>query len=90
MKYAFTALARVEYTGLKLHCSADEYITMTVNGQSAEVCPFTAGEDFLKTFNFESELTVATCELALVAMAFCCFFIAFSALKRLVTKGKGT
>ena len=88
MKYAFTALARVEYTGLELHCTADEYITMTVNGNSAEVCPFTTGEDFLKTFNFEDELTVVACELALLAMAFCCFFVAFTALKRLVSKNK--
>ena len=88
MKYAFTALARVEYTGLKLQCTADEFITMTLNGNSAQVCPFTTGEDFLKTFNFEDELTVMACELALVGMALCCFFIAFTALKRLVSKNK--
>ncbi|GMH78937.1 hypothetical protein TL16_g07982 [Triparma laevis f. inornata] len=86
MKYAYTALATVEYTGLELKCKDDELITMTVDGNTGQVCPFLNGEDFLQTFNFEEELTVPVCQLSLVAMYIVCLFLAFLALKRLVTK----
>ncbi|GMH83511.1 hypothetical protein TrVE_jg5561 [Triparma verrucosa] len=84
MKYAYTALATIEYTGLELTCRDEELITMEVNGQTATVCPFLKGEDFLQTFNFEAELTVPVCQLSLVAMYLVCLTIAFLALKRLV------
>ncbi|GMH87049.1 hypothetical protein TrST_g1515 [Triparma strigata] len=84
MKYAYTALATIEYTGLELTCRDEELITMEVNGQTATVCPFLNGEDFLQTFNFEAELTVPVCQLSLVAMYLVCLTIAFLALKRLV------
>lgn len=45
-----------------------------------------SSQDFLQTFNFEEELTVPVCQLSLVAMYIVCLFLAFLALKRLVTK----
>ena len=86
MKYAFSALATNEYTGLKLVCQPDEYIDVEINGVVTSICPFEIGEAFLETFNIEKELTIAVCQLSLVAMTGGCIFLSFLALRNLVKR----
>eukprot|EP00929_Paragymnodinium_shiwhaense_P048241 TRINITY_DN24414_c0_g1_i1.p1 TRINITY_DN24414_c0_g1~~TRINITY_DN24414_c0_g1_i1.p1 ORF type:complete len:663 (+),score=98.59 TRINITY_DN24414_c0_g1_i1:38-2026(+) len=86
-KYAFAALAQIEYTGLDLHCTEDQYKrVVTKNGQTVELCSFQTGEDYLQTLNIQEALTVPVCAALLVAIAVVFTILAYLGLVLITRK----
>lgn len=65
MKYAFSGLARNEYTKLSLYCTQSQYRQIPVNGTVVQICPLPSGEAFLARLNIEEWLSVGMCCLLL-------------------------
>jgi len=75
MKYAFTALVRIEFDGLPLRCTDGQLqqvldpVSNQNNQTAVEFCPFPSGDAYLRTLNLESWLTVGACQACLGGMA---------------------
>jgi len=69
MKYAFAVLAQNEFSGLDLHCTADQLRKLIAQDNTVvEVCPVPSGDHFLATLNIQSVLTIENCLLLLVVL----------------------
>ena len=87
MKYAFAALTQNEYGGLTIHCREEELIkVVSESGEMITKCPFTSGDDFVKSLNIQEFLDIETCIILLATMACTCYLLAFLMLKKLTTK----
>jgi ABC-type multidrug transport system ATPase subunit len=75
MKYAFSALAANEFSGLPLECLDDQKKTFVKNGQTVVVCPFADGDAYLDTLNIQKWLTITNCCVMLAVL-----MVSFTAL----------
>jgi len=82
MKYAFVALIKNEFTGLTLHCNADQLTPIQVNGTSVLICPKTNGAQVITVLGFDTEGTIAVNLIVLAAMYFILLILAYVALWR--------
>ena len=85
MKYAFSAMARLEFAGLELACSSDQMraVVESGSGELVSVCPYSSGDEYLETLNIQPFLTVSRCMLLLTALAVVFISLAYAGLVRI-------
>ena len=79
MKYAFSAMARLEFSGLALECTSSQMRAVVKEGTADEVvrvCPYASGDEYLATLNIQPFLTVGHCMLLLSLLAVCFILLA--------------
>jgi len=91
-KYAFIAMARNEFGGLNLHCSADQIRVLPSEdgGGLVPVCSFPSGEVYLDSLNFQSFLSIGACAAFLGAEAVAFTVLAFAGLVFVARRSSGT
>jgi len=80
MKYAFSALAENEFSGLALDCLDSQKKTFSKNGQTVRVCPYSDGDAYLDTLNIPKWLNITNCCLMLAGLTVVFMFLAFISL----------
>ena len=85
MKYAFSAMARLEFAGLELACSSDQMrvVVESDSGELVSVCPYSSGDEYLETLNIQPFLTVSRCMMLLTALAVAFISFAYAGLVRI-------
>mmetsp|Transcript_23228 Transcript_23228/g.36328 ORF Transcript_23228/g.36328 Transcript_23228/m.36328 type:complete len:194 (-) Transcript_23228:256-837(-) len=87
IKYAFEAFVLNEFTGLPLKCDPEE-LQVNVNCPPGErcFCPVQDGEQVIRGFGMEDDLTITENLLCLLALWFGYLLVAFLSLANLVRK----
>ena len=85
MKYAFSAMARLEFADLELACASDQMraVVESGSGELVSVCPYSSGDEYLETLNIQPFLTVSRCMLLLTALAVVFISFAYAGLVRI-------
>jgi len=87
MKYAFVALVKNEFSGLKLDCTDSQLISSTNSTGGVEYyCPFTKGEQEITLLGFDDQGSIAVNIVILGVLYFGLLFLAYIALWKQVKK----
>jgi hypothetical protein len=88
-KYAFAALAQIEFGGLKLHCT-DKQMQKGIgqDGNPFTFCPAASGEAVLEKLNIQEILTELNCALLLMVIVVVFKILAYFGLVMVSRKNK--
>lgn len=86
MKYAYSALAKNEFSGLDLYCKADQLRSVVTGaGRLEYVCPYPSGDLYLDSLNIQPALTILNCCLLLALLAVVFTTLAFFGLSMITS-----